>query len=100
VVAHTVIDHGTPCLTPSPAAPRAVGAWLGLALAACHPATGTHRPGEDHLAGIELRGNQAIDDATLIDGLALHRAANREHGVDPRGSPSSRARARRWSAST
>ena len=58
---------------------------LIAALAACAGTTSTkrpHKPGQEYLTAIAIKGNQAIPAEDLIPGLSLQRNAERELSVD------------------
>jgi outer membrane protein assembly factor BamA len=63
--------------------PRGVPILL-IAFAACGGGRGVvHHPGERHVAAVHVRGNHAVDDDTLVDGLALDRARHEGRALDP-----------------
>lgn len=58
-------------------------ALLGVGLAACgHPPSVEH-PGEPYVVAVEIHGNHAIDDNTLLGGLTTQRAAEHQLALDP-----------------
>jgi len=54
-----------------------------VGLAACGHRPIANRPHEDYVASVVVHGNHAIDDHTLIAGLATHRAATMAAAFDP-----------------
>jgi outer membrane protein assembly factor BamA len=58
-------------------------ALLGFGVAACGHPSSTEHPGEPYVTGVEVHGNQAIDDDTLIGGLTTQRAAEHGLALDP-----------------
>lgn len=50
---------------------------------ACHAGASPRRPGEEFLEAVHLRGNDHLDDASIINGLGVHRAETAGHAVDP-----------------
>ncbi len=62
---------------------RLAAALVIVAVVACGSGpTRARRPGEEYLAKIEIEGNKAISDKTLIRGLALYRAQQGGRSLD------------------
>ena len=59
------------------------GTLLALVLTACAHRPAVERPGEPYVTGVELHGNRAIDDDTLLSGLTAQRAAHDGLALDP-----------------
>lgn len=51
-------------------------------LAGCAHAP-AHRPGDEHLTGVDFEGNKRLSKSTLLTGLALHRVLRRDGAPDP-----------------
>ncbi|HEY0480197.1 MAG TPA: BamA/TamA family outer membrane protein [Kofleriaceae bacterium] len=54
---------------------------IGVLAACAHGRT--HRPGEEHLTGVDFEGNHRLSRNTLLTGLALHRVLQRDEAPDP-----------------
>ena len=67
----------------SDAAPRSPR-WLALlGLVACVHSPSAEHPGEPYVARVEIHGNHAIDDDTLLGGLTTQRGAEHGLALDP-----------------
>lgn len=63
--------------------PAVAVALAALVASGCAARRRAHRPGEEWLAAIRFEGNHALDDDTLVTGLALHRQLPAGRAPDP-----------------